>query len=974
MKTPITFLAIMAMTTLSHSQNIKSNTHDFLSDNFKNTPVDAKPKALWDWVNGNFSLSQITRELEDIKAKGMGGFDIWDVGTFVYGTDQRLTGPEFLSDRSVQAIAHAIREADLLGLEIGLITSSSWNSGGTWISSEHTAMGLYTTQIEAQKGQKALTLPFPEIVQEKKAGRSLIQLERDPDTGRPQFYKDVATLALRYESDSILDRSNIINLSSKLVGDQLSWTVPEGSWKIVRFVCAPTGQPLAVPSPNSAALQMDHFSASAQKENLEYIFDRLEGELGDLRNHPSLKYLYVDSYEVNSGIWSPNLSEFFKDLHGYDMTPYLPALNGFTIENKETTQRFVEDYKKALSEMIIKNHYTLGEQICQEHGIAYAAEAGGPGPPIHNVPFEDLKALGSLSYLRGEFWNKHKSLEELQIIKGIASAAHIYGKRYIEAEAFTSVYVWQEGPAELKPLADRAMCEGLNRFVYHTFPHTPPESGTPGWIYNFGTIINTTRAWWPLSTGFHTYLGRCSYLLQEGNFIADVAYYYGSKAPNFASPAIKIPGLSHKGYDYDVINTEVLVRDMEVDNGQLVLPNGQRYNLLVLSNETKMDVEALKKIKQLVESGATIIGEKPTTVHGLSNLEKRQADLDRLSDELWGKTDSEKGKIISTQTPDQVLQNMGLGHDFKYGNNDKDSLQFIHRKYNKMDYYFFRNVNPSASALTISFRQTGKIPELWNAETGKIIKYPVYKDDGTYITMPFNLEGYESVFVVFKDGNEDHIESISTKSYEVFSRPEMLLSPGQMTENVFLKDEGKFKIKHSSGTTISKELTKSDLMIEGDWILKFPHGWGAPQVDTINNLKSWHEFDNGTKYFSGTGVYQVAFDFDINDMNLIQLDLGEVYEISKIYLNGNDLGEKWHAPYSYNITPYVKSGTNYLTVEVANLMNNQMIGDSFVPDQYKRTHSNIDKGPTPWAKPWSEVPLKPSGLIGPVSVTGLSLE
>ena len=116
-----------------------------LEKEFLIPPVCARPKALWPWVRGNFSLSQITYELEEARQKGMGGFDIWDVGSDMNPDGIIPDGPAFLSDESVSAIAHTIREADRLGLEIGLITSSSWNAGGAWVKPEHGAMGLFRT-------------------------------------------------------------------------------------------------------------------------------------------------------------------------------------------------------------------------------------------------------------------------------------------------------------------------------------------------------------------------------------------------------------------------------------------------------------------------------------------------------------------------------------------------------------------------------------------------------------------------------------------------------------------------------------------------------------------------------------------------------------------------------------------------------------------------------------------------------------
>jgi hypothetical protein len=548
--------------------NAQQAMRDSLEDLFKNPPVSARPKALWPWVNGNVDLKQVTYELEEAVKKGMGGFDIWDIGASVDPNKVIPAGPAFLSDESVASIAHTIREADRLGLELGLTFSSSWNAGGSWVKPEHGAMGLFRSDTVIE-GPRIFFGPisFPQIP--KKYGNDETLVQFDPATGLPVYYREVAYLAHPVTSDSsIASLKQVVLLQPSPSKQAVSFRVPRGKWRIVRYVCAPTGQPLAIPSTNSQGLMLDHFSADAQRANIKHVFDRLLPVTGSLKNR-SLKYLYADSYEVNSAVWTPMLPEAFLKRNGYELIRFLPALDGFTIASADSTSRFEFDFRKTLSDLIIQNHYKLGKELCEDQGLGFVAEAGGPGQPIHNVPFEDLKALGALTIPRGEFWNRHGQLELLQIVKGIASAAHIYNQKYVEAEAFTSVWLWQEGPDQLKPLADRAMCEGLNRFVYHTFPHTPPASGNPGWVYNFGTLINTTNGWWPKSKAFHDYLARCSYLLQQGNFVADVAYYYGDDAPNFVGPKKIFPWLG-QGYDYDVINTEVLVNRLEVKDKNFV--------------------------------------------------------------------------------------------------------------------------------------------------------------------------------------------------------------------------------------------------------------------------------------------------------------------------------------------------------------------------------------------------------------------
>ena len=294
-------------------------TYDPLADGFLNPPVIARPKALWPWVNGNFNLSQITYELEQAKQKGMGGFDIWDVGTDMNPDQIVPDGPAFLSDESVNAIAHTIREADRLGLEIGLITSSSWNAGGAWVKPEHSAMGLFRTDT-------VLTGPAN--------FSGIIPLPDYPDTlknsGSSPFCKKIALLAYPLRNDSTLTGpQEIVDLGIHDDNSgRLNWEVPPGTWKITRYVCMPTGQQLAIPSSASKGLMLDHFSAGAQEANMKYVIGRLKSDLGDLCNR-SLKYLYEDSYEVNSAVWTPDLPEQFEKRRGYSIIPYLPVLDGF---------------------------------------------------------------------------------------------------------------------------------------------------------------------------------------------------------------------------------------------------------------------------------------------------------------------------------------------------------------------------------------------------------------------------------------------------------------------------------------------------------------------------------------------------------------------------------------------------------------------------------------------------------------------
>ena len=911
-----------------------------LAEGFLNPPVIARPKALWPWVNGNFSLSQITFELEQAKQKGMGGFDIWDVGTNMNPDQLVPDGPAFLSDESVNAIAHTIREADRLGLEIGLITSSSWNAGGAWVKPEHGAMGLFRTDTLISgpvRFSGMLPLPqYPEVLK---------------NFGSSPFYREVALLACPYKEDSTLSGPQEIIDLGKIYGQsgEVNWEVPPGLWKITRYVCMPTGQQLAIPSAASRGLMLDHFSAPAQEANMQYVLNRLKSVLDTLNNR-SLKYLYEDSYEVNSAVWTTDLPEQFEKRTGYSIIPYLPALDGYTLGSDELTERFLFDFTKLLSDLIIENHYRQGRKLAEAEGLGFYAEAGGPGKPIHNVPFEDLKALGSLTVPRGEFWNKHPQLDKLQIIKGIASASHIYNQKYVEAESFTSVWLWQEGPGELKPLADRAMCEGLNRFVYHTFPHTPPESGVPGWIYNFGTIINTTNGWWSKSEGFHKYLARCSYLLQQGNFVGDVAFYYGDRAPNFVGPKRFFTSLG-SGYDYDFVNSEVILNKMTVKDGRIYLPHGQYYEVLVLPSEKQFNPEVLRKIEKMVAEGATIIGPKPTKSYSLADGENQDQVVKEIAGRLWADVDSiktkenafGKGKVVWGKSVREVLSQKGIVPDFLSTENSNAHLDYIHRSVPGAEIYFLRNKTGDRLNSICTFRIKNKTPEYWDPQTGEIIPVTAFRSGETFTEMPLSFGPYGSCFIVFR------------KPAGEKSRKELPL--------------GEIVHTQTGGAIV---MANPLLTIDGPWEVRFQHQPGTPVAKMFNKAVSWHESEDPTiRYFSGTASYRTIFtvtDEQLNNGNILLLELNKVIEIAEVYLNGKKLGLHWDPSHRFDITKVVKPGENHLIIEVVNSINNKLVGDAQKPAEFRQTRSNISKLPNAWTTPFAEAKLIPAGLIGPVHI------
>ncbi len=975
---------------------VRAAAWEALRQTFRDPPEEAKPRGYWIWPHGHFDYSAIRRELADFSAKGLGGVDIFDLGV-----QDRLKvippGPGFMSVEQVDGIAFALEEAKRLGLKMGLIVSSSWNAGGTWTPPELAMMNLVAwRETNAGPMRYERALPFPELPESFRKPYGVYPLHVPKDaSGLPIYRKEVAVIAYPLDAEGgIADPKQVRILSDRLdANGKLVWDVPGGEWVVMRTVLVNFGQRLWLPSYGSQGLTMDHFSKEATRHHFRTIIDRLEARAGPLQN-TALERFYLASYEANAGvIWTPGFEQSFAQLNGYPIEPFLPALYGVVVQDQETTDRFLYDYRKAVSELFIENLYREASRICRDRGLLLCSEAGGPGAPLHDVPAEELKALGAVDVMRGEFWNGRTNqltpdgFEELQIVKPISSAAHIYGRRIVEMEAFTSHINWMEGPGIFKPLADRAFCEGMTRVVYHTMSHNLPEAGQPGWTYAAGTHVSTRLTWWDMSDDLHAYIGRCSAMLMSGIFAADAAFYYGDSVPNFAKPKHIRPGLGF-GYDYDDLNTDVLLQASVDSKGGIVLPSGMRYAILILpESEKRMSLEALEKIEQLLEAGATVIGPRPERTYGLRGFPGDQERLRILADRLWGSAPAGKasqtrhgrGSLFDGKPARDVLAQMGLGPDFALGSAALESqIDFIHRRIGEIDIYFVRNAADRPVDFEARFRVANRRPELWDAVAGAMTAAAVYRQTDDGMVLALHLPAHGSVFVVFgpREQNEPYIRAVRFQGRDVFPNreddvPRFEAWRASASEIRFRASApGDYELEFSDGKTrtVAVEADAPPLEIPGPWKVRFPHGWDVPVRQEFDSLYSWTDSTNAaTRAFSGTAVYARQFQLPADRLvpgQRVRLELGDVREIARVYLNGRDAGISTFVPHGLDVTAFVRPGENSLIIEVANTWLNRLIADDALPEAQRKTHTNLT-GPIGGQR-WRAAQPRPSGLLGPV--------
>lgn len=917
-------------------QKIKSDeevqSYQNLSSEFINPPNSYKPGAFWCWLNGNMSVASITRDLEAMKSKGVNRAEIWDVAA-IRDPSFIPAGGEFLGDESVGLIKHTIAEGKRLKMSIGIVASSGWNAGGSWVTPEWASKNLYYSKVDVT-GPRALAidLPFPKFPE----GCPM----KDKDT--PVFYKDVSVLAVPYSEGSTIDNvSQVVRLTPFYKDGKLTWNVPQGKWTVLRFVCSNNGQQLIVPSPNSNGLFIDFFDPQATIRHLKYFMDRL-GVTPENSSEAGLSYFEFDSMELSEGTpWTDSFPAIFMERQGYEIEKYLPVLAGWDIKN--STERFRYDFKQTVSDQLIYSHYQTGTEFLKKYNAQLVSESGGPGPPVWDTcPVDALKALGSVSVPRGEFWIKHRNMF---LIKEVSSASHIYGKKIVDAESFTTWRRWKDSPFTMKKEVDRAFCEGLNNITFHTFASTNPEDGLPGRTYHAGYDMNPGTTWWNKSKPFMDYLSRCSYMLQQGLFVGDVCYFYGDQAPNFfplfhdvpEKPGIK--GLG-KGYDFDVVNTDVILNRMSVKNGRLVLPDGMSYAVMLLPDQVHMPLEVLKKISELVKAGATIVGPRPTTVPGLHNWEMENIALIQLTKELWGAADGKtvfenkfgKGRVLCGISADEALKKQNIEPDFSFTGTSE--IDFIHRTSDMGEIYFLRNEKEEPVNAICRFRVKDMYPEIWDASTSIVSRVIDYTEAEGQTSFNIELPAHGSTFVIFNKSKRDKL-------------------------SVF-----------SNNKTVNAETE-----ISGPWKVSFPPNWGAPPSVVFDRLISWTESENqGVNYFSGTAVYHNSFNAvsGKGDKALI-LDLGELRDVAEVFINEKSAGILWKKPYRLDISQLVKPGMNDLKIEITNMWSNRMTGDmlSDPKDRFCKTNHPYMKTEV-WPGGDEPYKLQTAGLLGPVTITEIT--
>lgn len=703
----------------------------------------------------------------------------------------------------------------------------------------------------------------------------------------------------------------------------LDWEVPEGKWVIRRMAMLPTGVTNSPAAPEATGPEIDKMS----KKHVAFHFDAFIGDI--LKRIPeadrkTFKVVVQDSYETGGQNWTDDMISVFKERYGYDPVPYLPVLEGTVVSNPDISDRFLWDLRRLIADRVSYDYVGGLRDVCHQHGLTTWLENYGHW----GFPGEFLQYGGQSDEIAGEFWSEG-SLGDIEN-RAASSCGHIYGKRRVWAESFTSGGpAFGRYPYQMKQRGDRFFTEGINSSLLHVYIHQPFEDREPGLDAWFGNEFNRKNTWFSQMDVFTGYLKRCNFMLQRGDYVADVAYFIGEDAPKMTG--ICTPELP-AGYSFDYINGEVLLQRASVEDGRIVLPSGMKYRLLVLPQLETMRPEILQKIKELLQAGACVIGPAPKYSPSLSDYPAADRKVQALASELWGdQTESVrtigKGRLFMPATSLQpVLEALNVKPDMRV--NSGTPVLFIHRATDEGDIYFISNQSETPVDINPSFRVAGKLPELWNPLTAEIRLLPEFTCADGVTTVPVRLEGFESSFIIFRKKG----------------------TPVKTTAR-------NYPVKEVLATVTSP------------WQVDFEKGKRGPEeAVTFPALQDWTEStDPSIRYFSGKAIYTNRITLDELPQKALYLDLGKVMVMAKVKINGQYVGGVWTTPYRLPVGDFLRKGENLIEVEVVNNWRNRLIGDASLPEKERGTWTNVN--------PWNaDSPLQSSGLIGPVEIQAYSYE
>ena len=705
--------------------------------------------------------------------------------------------------------------------------------------------------------------------------------------------------------DAIRD---VVVIDAPIRDGKVACSLPEGRWRVYRFGQTLTGKKNHPAAPDATGLEVDKLDPDAWMDHFHQYLNMYKEAAGGMMGQKGIQYLLTDSYEAEQMTWTRHMREEFLRRNGYDVLRWLPALTGEVLDSSVETEKFLWDWRNTIGDLFAENYDRL-ETIVQEYGMRGRYTESHENGRVYVGDGMDIKMHATVPM--SAIWmpdspSGSKIPMACADIKESSSVAHLFGQNIAAAESFTAngfkgrAYTYC--PENIKWTADLALSHGLNRFVVHDSAHQPSDDKIPGTgLFQYGQWFNRHETWAPMARAWTDYLARSCYLLQQGTYVADILWYYGEDNCVCGLYGLQFPDIP-AGYAFDFINPKGLLEAVQPKNGTLRTASGMNYRVLALGDNCRqMSVKMLRRIVEIARSGVPVCGTLPEECVSLTDdvreFDALRAELQalRVAPDLSG-----------------ALEAKGIGPDLV---STVPGLSYVHRSLHDADIWWVRNFSGEPVNATLTLRTpTVSSVEVWNPEDGSV-RPLVFTTTDQGVSATLDMDENAALFLVAR------YDKVQEKT---------IITPDYVVSQV----------------------------LEEPWTVSFQEGRGAPEEATFASLIDWTTHtDEGIRYFSGIATYSTSFCVD-HPAVITLLGLGSVKNIAEVSINGTLCGTVWKAPWQIRIPDGVlREGENVLTVRVANLWVNRIIGD-------RRQQTRFTSTPNPFYS--ADDALLPSGLLGPV--------
>jgi len=905
---------------------------DPLFEGFQSPPVNARLFVRWWWNGNRLSSAEILRELDVMKAAGIGGVEINPIamaGDADPGSYKALT---MFDDEWLGMLQTALTGAKERGMVCDMIVGSGWPFGGEFLKKDEQTQ-LVTIGTFDLEGNSSYDYSLKELLE---------PVDPPIHSRNNQVYKEILMIRLMPKTSEAFIPGSDLMLNLK--DDSLRFTTPPGQ-HVLYYVVKLTGFMAVINgAPGAAGPVLNHYSKVATEAYLNRISDLITARIGDMGQY--IRAMFCDSMELEGANWVDDLPDEFEKRRGYDIRPYLPfvlkktghmgnPLNEaygtlFSERVTEEIRRVGLDYYHTRIELFKERFIDTFNDWCHRHHVKSRMQAYGRG-------MHPLEASMEIDIPESETWLSKDVGREYPDMglagraprmcnKYVSSGAALAGKKVVSCEEITNTSMAFMATLEsIKVAGDQSNISGVNHSILHGFNYSPPDIAFPGWI-RYGTFFNERNTWWPYFRRWADYKARISWLLQNVTPMAHIAILqplmdlwlkHGPQRdpfPQYSYPAYQDnlwEAVHQNGDGCDYVSERIINQSVFKD-GRMLFGN-RSYDALLLPEIETLDLKTTQSLALFVAQGGTLvfIEKRPVKSPVFRDGPRQDQMVRSLVDELLKQ---ERVHVYPAPTGDvirwygEMQEKLQLRPYVKFDHAHKFLSQ---SSYERDGRRFFLVANTSLSehiSVEAEFAHAeGMYPWLWDPENGKKYRYPV-----------------------MAGANRIRLELPRASSAIIVLDPE---KKGEWYEPQPVFENGR--------------------VVKGSWQLTLRHMNGSEQRFDFDELVDLTQHES-TKHFAGVALYEHKLMLDPERDAM--LDLGDVQGVAEVMLNGKSLGVRWYGSQLYDLKGAAKKGENLLTVKVTTIVGNYM----------KSLTEN--RTAMAWTRHQDYFPM---GLIGPVRLIDL---